>query len=293
MVGASARQERWLRQHWQFAERPAHSKPLRIEVRFSDAAPADLSAVKSDRLTRLHGVTLTWQQHDQRRWSTGSPHAGVQLRIGNDNTQIEVWTDPNAGTSTSIEPALHLAICEALRSVGFAPLHAAVIAQQNNSIALTGASGAGKSTSVLHAFSRGWQPVSEDFAWLDLETGWVYGWDRVVRIDYAGAAQFRPNWQAEGWRFEPDGKLSIRYEQLAGWRPRKAQLTRMAVLQQAPGCDSAWEAIDQRDAVRVLFECAGIPLCQVNRDNFAAQVASLITRVQISRLILGSTQLPL
>ena len=291
VMGADDRQERWLRYHWQFPQLRADPRPFEINIRFLTAAPSDWPRTSGRSCTSaLHGAIVQWQQHEGRRWSTTGSKGGVQFWIGEFNAAIDVWQS-HAGAN--IRLPLHVAICEAVRATGLAPLHAAVVARDQRVIAFAGDAGTGKSTTVLTAMAAGWQPLSEDFAWLDPTNGRVYGWDRGIHLTKAGADRFRPEWQSEGWQIGLNGKLFRTFEELGASTGGSRVLTALTLLHRDDAQASRWENLDKHDAVRMLFESAGVPLRKESRDHFAAQVGSLMNRLELRRLILGRTPLPL
>ena len=291
VMGADDRQERWLRYHWQFPQLRLDPRPFEINIRFLSAAPFDLPRMSVRSCTSaVHGAIVQWQQHDARRWSTTESNSGVQFWLGEFNAGIDVWQS-HAGANIRIP--LHVAMCEAVRATGLAPLHAAVVAREQHVIGFAGSAGTGKSTTVLTAMAAGWQPLSEDFAWLDPANGRVYGWDRGIHLTKAGADRFRPQWKSEGWHTDFNGKLFRTFEDLGASTAGSRVLTGLTLLQRDDSQASRWEHLSNHDAVRMLFESAGVPLCTESRDHFAAQVGSLMNRLELRRLILGRTPLPL
>ena len=294
VFGADQKQEQWLRRYWQFGRIKTDPYPLVISIRFMRGAPNELIGAPRTRfITPLHRINLVWRQHDEHWWSTGGPVQGVQLRIAANAANIDVWGTHESQCLPILELALQVAICEALRTTGLAALHAAIIARGDQATALTGRRGVGKSTTLLHAMEKGWLPVAEDFAWLDLNTQRVYGWDRGVRLTEQGAARFMHRWPRAEWRRDSDGKLFLGYEMLAPSKPLEARLTCVAALRQDFSRASEWEPLWPHEAIRVLFECAGVPLSRDNRANFAARVPKLLRELDIARLVIGRTALPL
>ena len=294
VTGANHEEARWLQKHWQFGHHMRSLQPLRITMHFSqDAPPAAVRAGAYPCRTRLHNTALVWQQLGSRWWRTATRDVGVELRLHAHAAFILVWRRAGATTSFPVETALQVAMCEALRTAGLAPLHAAVIARHGQATALIGKSGMGKSTSLLLAMAQGWQPVAEDFSWFDPASARVYGWDRGVRLTQEAIAWIRPNWQADGWQRDHGEKLFLNYDKLTSVRPADGQLTRVALLQRDATRPSGWERLGLSESVRALCESVGVPLCRENRNYFADQVAQLLSRLELVRLIVGNTPLPL
>lgn len=308
VTGAGWLLERWIRRQWEFPDplADACAGDIAVDV-VAEPPPWATAAPKVESwVTRLDGVTLTWQRDGERGWRSPVHSGGVQLMLDGRGGQIRAWGThvasndgdegcvvsrgrrTNAGQRDLVFAALHVAICEALRATGLAPLHASVIARDGHATALVGPSGAGKSTTLIRALDSGWLPLAEDFAWLDPVTRQVYGWDRAVRLTEEGLDSLPSSWRSAGWRTGADGKRFLPFECCARVRPASAELMRLAVLHRDPRRrDSAWEPMAPHDAVRALWESAGVPLCQLNRADFSRQAPSLLDQLDVARLVLG------
>jgi hypothetical protein len=64
-------------------------------------------------------------------------------------------------------------------------------------------------------------------------------------------------------------------------------LTRVVLLTRDESRESAIEALTPQSAARALWESAGVPLCRVNREAFAAHVPALLATLKWQRLTLG------
>jgi hypothetical protein len=290
--------ERWLRGCWE-SEPGLAAGTGGIDVTFLASAPWQaMPPPECAEVTALDGATLTWLRHGARRWSTHRGRAGVELQLVGDQARIQAWHGARFGSlrfdaerAPWMMLALHVAICEAVRARGFAPLHAAVLARDGQATALLGRSGVGKSTALLSAVESGWLPIAEDFAWLDPATRQVYAWagERGVRLDEEGRRRLPDRWQQAAWRHAGDGKLVLAFDKITPCRPSAATLTRVVVLHRNPSRDSELEPLTPRDATRALWESAGVPLCRQSRDVFAAHVPRLVSELEWTRLVLGRT----
>ena len=293
VIGADESEERWLRKYWDFSARARTTRVMSITVRFVreplQTTPSETGAAQS---TTLPGLTLMWRRHGPRWWSTGDEETGVELKLSAGKVEIVVRRRLKTASTFPVEPALHVAMCEALRSAGFSPFHAAVIASNNRCTALVGKSGVGKSTALLLAMSQGWHPVAEDFSWLDPTSGYVYGWDRGVRLEEQTVALLRPRWEAQVWKRDDGNKLFLSYDQLAPRKPAHARLNRIALLHRDPTRPSAWEPLGLRDRVRVVCESVGVPLCRENLRYFADHLARVLADIEVARLVVGNTPIP-
>ncbi|MGH7576830.1 MAG: hypothetical protein ACREM1_17110 [Longimicrobiales bacterium] len=305
--GAGCSLERWIRRQWEFPDPLANARAGDIDLEVNTEPPPTAPATDGEPwLTRLDGVTLSWERIGDRSWRITLPRGGVQLTLDENGGRIRAWGmqvasdagderdvfDGARGTDGrfrgSVPAALHVAICEALRATGLVPLHGAIIVRDGHATALVGPSGAGKSTTLIRALDSGWLPLAEDFAWLDPVTRQVYGWDRAVRLTEEGLDSLPSSWRSAGWRTGADGKRFLPFECCARVRPASAELMRLAVLHRDPRRrDSAWEPMAPHDAVRALWESAGVPLCQLNRADFSRQAPLLLDQLDVARLVLG------
>jgi hypothetical protein len=293
VLDADECEEHWLRQHWHFDSCAQPTRAMHITLRFCHDAPRSTPPVTGlPQSTELPTLALVWRQHGPRWWSTGNEESGVELRLAADAVLITVWRDPGTPSTFPVEAALHVGMCEAVRATGLSPLHAAVITREGQATALAGKSGIGKSTALMIAMSQGWQPVAEDFSWLDPTNGRVYGWDRGVRLAERILASISPRWQQEGWQPAHHDKLFLSYENLIPRKQAAANLNRIALLHRDPTRPSAWEPLDLRAGVRMLCESVGVPLCRENRNYFADHLARLLARMEVARLVIGHTRIP-
>ena len=281
----------WLRAHWCFPEHddqaPSSDYAIVLEV---GGLSSLAERVDDDGLAFAEPASTApgWRGSGD-AWEMGTPDGGVRLSLGVTEARIHVWgVDANA-SAADCTAALHLALTEAVRASGLVPLHAAVAANDGRATALLGASGTGKSTTLVRLIRDGWAPIAEDFSWLDPETLVVYGWDRGIRLWPEGHAHIGDA-AGEGWRMGVDGKLFLDYAALgAGAARRRGMLSRLALLVRDGSGAPGWEPLAMRDAVRALWEAMGVPLSPRIRERAARQMPGLLARVETRRLRLGHT----
>jgi hypothetical protein len=281
--------EQWIRRHWEDMRPIGATDEYRIDVAGVAHAPRPQAPrATASQTTALVGTSLTWLRHAERWWSTGDANSGVSLRLWARRARIRVWPCDTRIESVTL-PALHIALCEGVRARGLVPLHAAVAVRDGFATALVGPSGVGKSTTLLAAVDDGWLPLCEDFAWLDPATRRVFGWggERGVRLDATGLSRLSADARAAPWRPGADGKFELAYDAIARARPAAADLTRVLVLTRDGAPTSMTEPLAPRSAALALWESAGVPLCRVNRERFAAKVPALVAMLQWQRLRLG------
>ena len=289
LIDLPAALEQWIRRHWGDGCPIDAPNDFRIDVAGVTSEPRAPAHAFAASQTALDGASLTWLRHAERWWSMGHAASGVSLRLFDRRARIRVWTDDDVRIEPTTLLALHVAFCEALRARGFVPLHAAVAVRDGRATAFLGPSGAGKSTMLLGAIDDGWLPLAEDFAWLDPATCRVHAWrgEVGVRLDHAGLNRLGARARSGAWRPRPDGKLELAFDEAADERPMSAELTRIVLLTRGDSRDSTMHPISPRAAVRAIWESAGVPLCRLNCEAFAARVPALMARLEWRRLTLG------
>lgn len=280
-----ARLAAWLRESWDYSGHAAARSGYAIELNVTAAAPSGAPHAWPELDVAVPGRTLRFRSEGS-VWETGEEASGLRLELGGSGARIALWGWEAEGDGAARYHALYVAMSEALRASGLVPLHAAVAARGDDAVAWLGASGVGKSTTLLHAAAAGWRPVAEDLCWLEPAALAAYGWDRGVRCWPETLRRFFPD--LAGARPAPDGKLLIGYERLGGAPSRDATLARLALLERVAGSPTHWEAVAPRDLVKALWEATGVPLSRHARDTTAAAVERL-SRLPAARLVLGDT----
>ena len=283
----------WLQRHWEFPE--SEQEPAQYHVELTELAEPPLRPSSPAHELTLHGVTLRCIAGEG-EWWLGDVAAGAHLELRPHGSRISVWgaTDPQRGAAAFA--ALFVALSESMRASGLLSLHAAVIVKDGRATMLAGRSGVGKSTTLWRAMNSGWKPLAEDFAWLNPATLTIHGWDRGLRLTTDARERFAADTPLEQFRTDPDGKLFLGYEQLQGPVVRRAWLARLVLLERDPAEQLARETLSPlsaRDAVRVWWEAAGVPLSPATRARQSADIAALARTVHAVRLELGDGALPL
>ncbi len=289
--GGSAELEGWIRDHWLFPEHAPGPHAYAVRVDEVDEPPWwDAGSPVEE--VQLHRVGLPCRAGPA-GWTFGSESAGVGLRVGPRESRVAVWGAERAEHHGVVLAGLFLALSEALRASGLVPLHGAVAVQDGEATLFAGRSGVGKSTTLVQAIRAGWEPLAEDFAWLDPDALVVYGWDRGLRLWPEARERFAPQLPARLFRTDADGKLFLAYDRLARPPARRAPLGRLAVLERDPARASGWAPLEARSAVRAWWEAAGVPLHPGTRARLAGLIPGLLARTRASRLVLGAGPLPL
>lgn len=287
----SAEVGEWIRAHWLFPEHAPGPHPYAVTVHEVDEPPPPEAGSRVEEV-RLHRVTLSCRTGDG-TWTFGDGTAGVRLRVGAEESRVDAWGAGREEGRGVVLPALFVALSEAFRASGLVPLHGAVAVRNGEATVFAGRSGVGKSTTLVRAIRAGWEPLAEDFAWLDPDTLSVYGWDRGLRLLPEARERFAPELAARLFRTDADGKLFLAYDHLERPPARTGVLRRLAVLERDGARGSAWAPLEAGGAVRAWWEAAGVPLHPGTRARLAAVIADLLSRTEAARLVLGTGPLPL
>ena len=194
-------------------------------------------------------VHLTWAGGTvvgQRQNNRISVEGQIVFEVGPGWTQIELGPEASRWPDQTMV-ALHLAMVEAHRTCGLLTLHAAVLRRGEQILAITGTSGAGKSTAALRLSQRGWSVVAEDTSWLTTQ-GEVVGWDEGLRLRPDSRRHFAPNTHVE-YR-DAHGKDVLKVKRAEG-----GSLSRVLVLHAGVDARLSGGAL-----VKVWWEMTGLPL---------------------------------
>lgn len=161
-----------------------------------------------------------------------------------------------------------LAFAEAHRAGGWLPLHAATVARGSRAVAISGVSGAGKSTAVLRLWNHGFRVVAEDRTFWHAESGQVAGLDRCLRVFDDSIGHFPPVSLTGIVGRDAKGKGLLPLQRSDG----AASLDRLFLF--APR-----EAITLAQKVRAVWEMTGVPLTSLAREQAQRNVTRLIPLV--------------
>jgi len=212
---------------------------------------------------------------------------GAHLRLGGRSSTIELYGVPFTGWFS-----LQSALSEALGATGLVLLHAAAIHHGSDTVALVGPSGRGKSTSLVRAIMGGWQPVSEDGCWLDVESLQLVGGDRKLRLLPSSLEllhEARPD-------LDPGPLVGPKYEidfDSIGDRVGSAKLTGIAQLRRSEATMPHWEPATPTSAVMALFQASGVPHTSRVRRRYASYFGDIVNRVACTTLLLGDRSEPI
>jgi hypothetical protein len=181
---------------------------------------------------------------------------------------------------------LEAALFYLLECRGFLGIHAAALARGGRGLLLRGASGQGKTTLAYAAARRGFQALSEDVVWVELERAvwWGAPWTFHLLPD---ARRLFPELAGRPLERQPNGEVKVVVE-LESVRPGStapsAQAGPVVMLSRRPGSPSRLAAIDPARAWREWL--AGCAQREREVPGYEAAVAGLL-RGGCFRLRLG------
>lgn len=166
--------------------------------------------------------------------------------------------------------AWSVALTEFHRAGGWLPLHAAVLARAGSetarpAVAVTGVSGAGKSTATLRLAGAGYAVLAEDRAFWSAPTGQVAGLDRHLRAFEDSLRTFAPQLLSGLAGRDSKGKGLVPLPPAAPATLRELLLLRPEV-----------SPLSSAERVRTLWELTGVPLTEQARAQVQAGVMSLL-----------------
>ena len=281
-----------LRSRWDFPEYEHDAHPFGLAIEILDGTASIFPAELPFTNLELPAGNLECRTLETVVW-LGDVTVGVRAELLEQQLLIRAW-----GVRARNVELLHLVIAEGLRASGLISLHASIAARMTASItaqdglaiAFLGPSGRGKTTTLLRSLEAGFVPVCEDFAWCDPITLEVFGFDRGLRLLPDTATFFeerfgiKPSiWQVDKW-FVPYSSLNL--------ERRPVRLAMIALLERQPDCPSAFEALSKRLAALAFWEASGLPLLRTVQDRISQQIAGMVARLEVRRLVLGQGPIP-
>lgn len=215
------------------------------------------ASVQQEELTLVE-QTIVLHRDDNELWLPG-----LYLRVQSNGATI-IYT-PETATPAAAE-LWSLVFTEAHRAGGWLPLHAALLVAHGQAVALTGVSGAGKSTATLRLLEAGYTVLAEDRAFWNT-SGQVAGFDRWLRAFPDSVERFAPRllFEALAGPRDTKGKLLLPLPQVQ----QKAELTSVLLLADMP-------ELSLPESVRILWDTTGLPLTTLARTEVQQGIGRLL-----------------
>lgn len=182
---------------------------------------------------------------------------------------------------------------EAVRAAGVFPIHAACAHSPAGDTAIfLGASGTGKTTTLVRALQVAWSPVSEDVVWLEGDTLRTYSLEKGLRVFEDSLPQLDSELAARNWGDLVMGKALLPYEALVDhYGSQQLQGTPVTHVVQLVRHENAqastWQPLSKRQMAVALWQGLGMPLTPRVRNQLAKLVPSWVEAVQGWQLTLG------
>lgn len=236
---------------------PVEAGERQLEVRVGDWSPAPPAAT-GRQVVLPDGVARVQVLGDE-LWLEDRLH----VRLGE---RRSVLTCAPQGAAPDLWA---LAFTEAHRAAGWVPLHAALIAGRGGVVAITGPSGAGKTTACLRLRAAGWTVLAEDRAWIGPD-GRAAGLDRSLRALDDSLARFAPELLLDG----PGVTRDARGKRVLPLTVPPVSLPLTAVLLLGhPG------PLGPADRVREFWQATGVPLGASGQRAVSAAAQRLVRTV--------------
>lgn len=202
---------------------------------------------------------------------------------------------------------LVIALHEALRTAGWLPVHGACAHVGGEAVLFLGASGTGKTTTLVRALQAGWEYVAEDVVWVDADTLAVQSLERGVRLFAGDVAQLEPRLAGADLGELVMGKAFIAKETLSDLYSTPSthattdttdtnnnshlrhvvQLVRTTSSNTSSQAKTTWQPLNKQHAAVALWQGLGLPLTARVQQQVAGWLPRGLQQVQAWQLTLG------
>ncbi|MFB9993384.1 hypothetical protein ACFFLM_15555 [Deinococcus oregonensis] len=254
LEGFNAEEQRELQHHWGYSAGLTFTRTIIIR---KEAVPPPTG---TSQLVPVAGVPVPCWVTEKDFWVT------TDLHVKMTGSHAVFTVSPG-----SLSPDLWLlAFAEVHRAGGWLLFHAAVATKDGNAIAITGESGAGKSTAALRLSGQGTNLLAEDQAWVRPADGLVIGFDPYLRVLPDTLARFAPHLMDRSVGFDPHGKHLLPFLQPG----QSAVLRELLVFGLSASASRALQA-------RAVWESVGVPLTAAGRQVTATGISALLRYLKV------------
>ncbi|GAA5502788.1 hypothetical protein Dxin01_02535 [Deinococcus xinjiangensis] len=247
--------EQMLRHLW---EKPLGLAQRTFELQGGELPPVPAAATSGVWTVMERPISAQW--HGDELWLEG-----LYMRVSAAGASL-IWAQQAAFPNPEV---WMLALTEAHRAGGWLPLHAAAVAQAGRAVALTGVSGAGKSTALLRLGALGYDLLAEDRCFWHAPSGQVAGLDRYLRAFEDSLQRFAPQHLAAQPERDSKGKRLLPLPPAPA-----AQLCALLLLgppqtlteQRLSSPSHSSRNLSGAERVRALWDTTGLPLTHTGRQ---------------------------
>ena len=275
-----------IRARWDYPEYEWQLHPFAIELKFENACPTEFPFSQPPSALKLVQYDVEIRTTPDGVW-IGNSATGCRFRYSEPGSDAIFW-----GRGPELSDLVDVVVTDSLRVSGLISLHASIAMRERDgyAIAFLGRSGAGKSTTLVHALVAGYTALCEDFAWCDPLSHAVVGFDRGLRLLPDSARVFE---QLHGIRpvMQQGNKWFVPYADM-GVHRRTARLASIYILDRQHGAIT--EIIEARanEAVVALWKASGLPLTPALQDRVSAALAVLVKNTPCYHLRVGAAPIP-
>jgi hypothetical protein len=292
----------WLWNHWFYPEHQTPDHDWAIDIVHTADHNEAPPAADFQKTFDYMGYPVALLERPEFLWLRSSNSV---IGISKDQNQTHPHITVQVFGSSFSVILLQLAMTHAFYETGLVPLHAAAVLNQDDSkddfkddskddsryhaMVFLGPSGRGKTTTLLRILLQGWQPIAEDWVWLEPKTMILYAWDKAMHLlpnSLELLQQQRPHIATESLEMRTD-KYIVPYA-LLGQRVWQAPLKWVITLERSSEHpEPRWIKANPLETTLALYQATGMPLTKETRQYLGNQMKHILSSVQFHKLQLG------
>jgi hypothetical protein len=269
----------WLKDHWFYLEHSTKDHDWTISIHSRPETPQTPAFEKT---FDYMGYPVSLLEQAGLLWMTSSDSM-MCIHKKEQHITLEVF-----GSSFSVI-LLQLAMTHAFYETGLIPLHAAAVLNQDHVMVFLGPSGRGKSTTLLRILLQGWQPIAEDWVWLEPKTMMLYAWDKAMHLlpnSLSLLQQQRPDITTESLEMRAE-KYIVPYSVL-GQRVWQAPLKWVITLERSSEHpEPRWIKANPLETTLAIYQATGMPLTKETRHYLGREMKQILSSIVSHKLQLG------
>ena len=275
-----------IRARWRYPEYAWPTHPFAIDLKFENACPAAFPFSQAPAALQLVLRDVQMRATPEGIW-IGNGTTGCRYTCSEAGGEAILW-----GDGPELGDLIDIVVTDSLRASGLISLHASIAmrADDGAAVAFLGRSGAGKTTTLIHALAAGYTALCEDFAWCDPASRAVAGLDRGVRLLPDSARVFE---QLHGIRptIRHGNKWFVPYTDL-GVQRRTGRLVAIYILDRRHGAVTEITPARPNEAAVALWKASGLPLTPALQQQVSAALTVIAKNVPCYHLRVGAAPIP-